>query len=395
MADGHEHAPCQSLGPTLAQGTTVGPNNTAGREVGQVPLATQVSPFLSPHLCLPPLRDMDPASPLTIAPVQRLLQTAERSQRVVRRFVPSSRGDLHPPDVAKLQDSLADTLSKTYSETYWASTQSIYTRFITFAQDLHARKYKFTLVEMGLLWVQMLLDDGSIHVQSAPQYLTNLSSALKAFHGLNIMDEEDSHLWTMFRRAMYREGALNPLHQAPPLKFETMLDIARDPSQPVMHRMSVVVAWLTAARGADLRILTRRRISLQGNELKLDFTGAKNDPFRLGLHSTVVVPEEFIEPLRTYLESVSPDQQPFPMTGDQITRLLRHYDPALSGHSIRRGALRHLLLLGASLGEIRVFGRYKTEEGLLHYLPLADLPLQRQMRTTSHLLFQAVANPQH
>lgn len=293
-----------------------------------------------------------------------------------------------------LQSSLANTLSLTYSEKYWTSTQSIYNRFIAFATNLQDRLYNFSLVEMGLLWVQMLLDDGSINIQSAPQYLTNLSAALKAFHGLDIADESDFHLWTMFRRSMSRQGARTPLHQAPPLSYDMMIAIVTDCTAQVQDRMAVLIGWLSAARGADLRNLTRERITLTGNELKLDFTGAKNDPFQEGLHCTIDVPVEFLEPLRAYLDQFTPGSKPFPLTSDQLSAFLRQYDSNLSGHSIRRGALRHLLLQGASLEAIRIFGRYRTEEGLLHYLPLAELPRQRAIRDTSRLLSRAVATPQ-
>ena len=293
-------------------------------------------------------------------------------------------------DVPKLQRHLATTLSQAFSESYNASNASVYNRMIEFTTDLQRRGHNFSLIHSSLLWMQMLLDNGEVSAQGAYQYTINLAAALRQFHGIDIPSEDDQHLWSMFRRALLRQGAKVPSRQAPPMKHETMRRIVNDRGRSTQERVSVAIAWLTAARGADLRNLTMSRIRLVGNdEMMLDFTGTKTDPFREGLHSTIRLPPDLAPMIVEYLYQFrsQPEAHPFPLTGAQLTALVRDYDPTLSGHSIRRGSLQHLLLKGAELDAIRRFGRYRTLEGLLHYLPLAELPLQRQIAETSVLLF--------
>ena len=289
-------------------------------------------------------------------------------------------------NVLQLQKAVAKTLSAAFSDKYNASNTSVYNRYLLFVEDLTKKGYSFSPVQSGLLWIQHL-DSQQIIVTSAGQYLVNLAAALRIFEGLHLDLEDDRHLWSMFRRSLARAGSLKPLRQAPPILFCLVVIIINDTTRTLEERVSVLVGWLSAARGADLRSLTTEKCSITGCELALDFTGVKNDPFKMGLHCTVEVPEEWLPLLQQHLTQCEQmGTKPFTLTSAQITALLRLYDESLSGHSIRRGSLQHLLERGATLAQIQQFGRYRSEEALLHYLPAAKLPQQRELVTTSQLL---------
>ena len=279
------------------------------------------------------------------------------------------------------------TLSKALADTTWASIISVYRRFQEFTQSVQTiTSTTYTHPEFAVLFIQDLLSQNQIQPPSAHQYIVDLRTAWRIFAGY----QDDTPLLATFQRALRRMGALVPKSQAPPLTGELLSQVIQRLFYRPRLRMAIIIAWLTAARGADLRSLTKKRFTWLHDRITVDFTGTKTDPFQEGLHSSVILPAHTEADLRRILDSSLDDEKIFPFSNAEITSALREVDPTLSAHSIRRGSLQALLLKGVPIESIQEFGRYKTLQGLLHYLPLAALPKQQKIARLSTLLGEEI-----
>jgi len=264
---------------------------------------------------------------------------------------------------------------------------SVYLRLQQFREELP--RAMRGLVASAVLFVQFLLDSGHLELSSAHQYCVLVASGYRLYDGVVLEDSSDRHLWALFRRALRRGGALVPKNQAPPLTPVQFAETIERKTLCMRMRLAILVAWLSAARGADLRSLKKERFVLEKRgTYTLDFTGTKTDPFQEGLFSRITFPEAYILPFEALMTSLGHDENVFPFSNHAITSALRATDPLLSAHSIRRGALTALLLRGSTLEDLRAFGRYRGVEGLLHYLPLARLPHLKKVEEMSRILHE-------
>ena len=313
----------------------------------------------------------------------RITYTSSASPTKPGEVCVSLVGLLHVADLAR------EMLSDAYSTKYSESLVSIYRRYNSFRDAAlslllsHPSHY-----EMAIYFVQHQLWQSTIELPSALQYTVELTTALKLWEGVDPDTSPARHLWRLYQRALRRAGALVPKHQAPAMQLTELEQILEDGTLTMRMRLAILVAWLTSARGSDLRVLFPKHVEKQPQgHFSVLFTGGKTDPFLLGQGTGMDLPGPWEKVLCDLIVRCSDTGEPlFPYRNDSITRVLRTANPSLSAHSIRRGSLQHLLLKGVPISKLTEFGRYKTVSGLLHYLPLAKLPSVLEAASTTQLL---------
>ncbi|KAJ9473756.1 Gag-Pro-Pol polyprotein [Diplonema papillatum] len=238
---------------------------------------------------------------------------------------------------------------------------SVYRRFLEFRHHWETRfGTPLDVPTAVVLFVTRLLSRelNPISPSTAIQYVVNVQSAEKRL-GRPI----ESQLVRDFVRSLKRAGALRPTKQAVPATKEDVERAVRLESDPVM-RLAITLAWQGAARVDDVLTREARNVTESSDFWSVNWVGSKSDPFRLGQVTGVVLPPPQDQTLRSLLRSTRPGQRIF--AGVTFRR------EALTGHSLRRGALFRLLRMGVDLDTLRRVSRHSTQDALVRYLPEAE-----------------------
>ncbi|KAJ9440324.1 hypothetical protein DIPPA_23786 [Diplonema papillatum] len=152
-------------------------------------------------------------------------------------------------------------------------------------------------------------------------------------------------------------------------------------------RLAITLAWQGAARVDDVLTREARNVTESSDFWSVNWVGSKSDPFRLGQVTGVVLPPPQDQTLRSLLRSTRPGQRIFAgVTFRRVVAALKRANQALTGHSLRRGALFRLLRMGVDLDTLRRVSRHSTQDALVRYLPEAEVPLVRETAGASATL---------
>ncbi|KAJ9436999.1 Synaptobrevin-like protein YKT6 [Diplonema papillatum] len=247
---------------------------------------------------------------------------------------------------------------------------SVYRRFLEFRHHWETRfGTPLDVPTAVVLFVTRLLSRelNPISPSTAIQYVVNVQSAEKRL-GRPI----ESQLVRDFVRSLKRAGALRPTKQAVPATKEDVERAVRLESDPVM-RLAITLAWQGAARVDDVLTREARNVTESSDFWSVNWVGSKSDPFRLGQVTGVVLPPPQDQTLRSLLRSTRPGQRIFAgVTFRRVVAALKRANQALTGHSLRRGALFRLLRMGVDLDTLRRVSRHSTQDALVRYLPEAE-----------------------
>ncbi|KAJ9469488.1 hypothetical protein DIPPA_24973, partial [Diplonema papillatum] len=261
---------------------------------------------------------------------------------------------------------------------------SVYRRFLEFRRHWDAEADSQLDVPTALvLFVTRLLSRGDICAASAVQYVVNVQSAEK-----RLGRPVDSQLVRDFVRSLKRAGAMKPSKQAVPVtKDELHLAVALEADPRV--RVALALAWQGAARVDDVLTRKAEHVTESAGFWAVNWVGSKSDPFRLGQVTGVILPPAQDQELRTLLSQTPPGRLLFPdLPFRRVVTALKRANISLSGHSLRRGALFHLLRSGIDLKVIQSVSRHTTLSALMRYLPEAEVPL---VRNTARAIGEALA----
>ena len=274
------------------------------------------------------------------------------------------------------------TLSGALAPSTWRGQISVARRMMDFRVQWEAwTGHPLAVDEAILLWLSKKSVVDGLKPSALLQYLQNLKAWAKRAGFL----EHPTPMLRDLERSYKRSGALRPSRQAVPADLATVRQAIDGESSPVV-RVALEVAFKAAARVGDLLKLDVRALSFEDSYVGFDWSGGKSDPFRLGRTTGVALSPQAFDFLQTRCRSLPPDAPAFPTTRQKLVAALRRVDPQLSGHSLRRGALMHLMQKGHSLAEMMSVSRHATVESLLHYIPLAKAhPAREAVRVSASL----------
>ncbi|KAJ9441494.1 hypothetical protein DIPPA_29707 [Diplonema papillatum] len=337
-----------------------------------------------------------PASPPSSGGRGTRRQQEERvSVSVLDRFPPPPRATsggrallLEPPLSNGERERLVGKANSYIGDALALSTRrgvhSVYRRFLEFRRHWETRfGTPLDVPTAVVLFVTRLLsrEPNSISTSTAVQYVVNIQSAERRL-GRPI----ESQLVRDFIRSLKRAGALRPAKQAVPATKEDVARAVRLETDPVM-RLAITLAWQGAARVDDVLTREARNVTESPDFWSVNWVGSKSDPFRLGQVTGVVLPPEEDETLRSLLRSARPGQRIFAgVTFRRVVAALKRSNQALTGHSLRRGALFRLLKMGVDLDTLQRVSRHATQDALVRYLPEAEVPLVRETACASATL---------
>ncbi|KAJ9435067.1 hypothetical protein DIPPA_31853, partial [Diplonema papillatum] len=256
---------------------------------------------------------------------------------------------------------------------------SVYRRFLEFRRHWEAVSDDPLDVPTALvLFVTRLLARGDICAASAVQYVVNVQSAEK-----RLGRPVDSQLVRDFVRSLKRAGAMKPSKQAVPVTKDELHHAVRLESDPGV-RVALALAWQGAARVDDVLTRKAEHITEGAGFWAVNWVGSKSDPFRLGQVTGVILPPAQDQELRSLLSQTPPGRLLFPnIPFRRVVSALKRANLSLTGHSLRRGALFHLLRSGVDLRVIQSVSRHTTLSALMRYLPEAEVPLVRNTAEAS------------
>ncbi|KAJ9454713.1 hypothetical protein DIPPA_29210 [Diplonema papillatum] len=256
---------------------------------------------------------------------------------------------------------------------------SVYRRFLEFRRHWEAVSDDPLDVPTALvLFVTRLLARGDICAASAVQYVVNVQSAEK-----RLGRPVDSQLVRDFVRSLKRAGAMKPSKQAVPVTKDELHHAVRLESDPSV-RVALALAWQGAARVDDVLTRKAEHITEGAGFWAVNWVGSKSDPFRLGQVTGVILPPAQDQELRSLLSQTPPGRLLFPnIPFRRVVSALKRANLSLTGHSLRRGALFHLLRSGVDLRVIQSVSRHTTLSALMRYLPEAEVPLVRNTAEAS------------
>lgn len=167
----------------------------------------------------------------------------------------------------------------------------------------------------------------------------------------------------MLIKALQRQGAEIPLHQALPLTREQLLHAAR--SLPRVEQAILLLAWKTASRIGEavelrpdnlLELSTERIIVRWGTLPK----SQKTNPFTATNYAVIVgsLTAEIATTLQT--SRTGPRERYTTWTAPQMAaHITKTFGRGYSGHSVKRGALTHLLTTNTPLNIIQLLAKHK------------------------------------
>eukprot|EP01063_Lacrimia_lanifica_P003275 TRINITY_DN11742_c0_g1_i2.p1 TRINITY_DN11742_c0_g1~~TRINITY_DN11742_c0_g1_i2.p1 ORF type:complete len:292 (-),score=20.23 TRINITY_DN11742_c0_g1_i2:202-1077(-) len=198
-----------------------------------------------------------------------------------------------------------------------------------------------------------------------------------------------------FVRGLRRLGACRPSWQAKPATWNQTAR-AVELERHGLTRLALLVGRGGASRVADVTTLVGRDVEfIEGaGHVAINWYDTKSDPFRLGQTTGSACRTGRFGRLRARVAQIQPDQLVFgrpkgapadhPGTSySRISAALKRVDKALTGHSIRRGALHELLYQGVRLEQIRTLSRHSCINALVRYLPAAELQVAKTTATLS------------
>lgn len=218
-----------------------------------------------------------------------------------------------------------------------------------------------------IFWVEMKIDDGDITAGTPVRYVKRLEQLYRRRCGAS------SPLMADYRRALIRDG-LVPGPGATPTTYTELLRAVQQASQPT-ERMQLLAMWLLAGRCEDARRLKARDCKIEERDqaedpLLVKVTWLEGAPKRPGeaLMDYMVVPSHLANEMTDHLHSCRPNEHPFTLSSNRITELLRAVNPELTSHSLKKGALRYLVVQGRPLHEVMHKARHSSEKQTRDYL---------------------------
>ena len=209
------------------------------------------------------------------------------------------------------------------------------------------------------------------------QHTMTLAGALKRLDGELI---SQSQLVRDYRQALKRGGALLSDRQAKPALFSQVQAVLDRLPMGVL-RLAIALCWAGAARASDVLRLRRQELVIRSDSsIQVHWTKTKSDPYQLGHFSGVLRPQE-TNFLFAHLSSLNPQDQ-LKVISDELKKTCQE----LTSHSLRRGAVQHLVGREVDLEMIPQLTRHSDVNAVVRYAYEAGGAVTASSAETSRLL---------
>ncbi len=153
---------------------------------------------------------------------------------------------------------------------------------------------------------------------------------------------------------------------------------------------AIALTWLTAGRLGEVLKLPRQHLRHDDKPMSLKLSITKGV---FGAQEKTIPPGPLSDIVRSWATSCSPTvsghaTRLFSCSRPQVIAALRSIDPALSGHSLRRGALTHADRIGVDSADLQVMSGHKSTTMLQRYIGRACSSRRSAMIRTGAALQQ-------
>lgn len=277
----------------------------------------------------------------------------------------------------------ASNLAKIYRAVWAKSTLSkrknLYLRF----NEWLARHHRPLTDHSATLF----LESTGVTKQARHQYGKELMAIL------NRMQYSTSRL-SLYLTGLRALGALMPIKQAKPMPREQVLKIVANGRIPQDVKVALMVAWKTASRWGEVELLTGENfIHRAPDQIIIDWERktktTRSDPYRASKYT--VIEGEMTEEIFRTVATMGPEQNLTRHTTKQLEKILRNLGGGYSAHSIKHGAMAHLVRLGAqglvTVDQLELIAKHKKASQIA---PTTVRYLQDKVATARFLGTQAV-----
>ena len=341
---------------------------------------------------LPSTSTQRPTHVLTRAEISRV--TKAPVTRAQQLFAARIEGNLEtrvkfpPLTRAELQPLAEETMLGARGTSRWKDVESRWKQFIAWSATIVEGE------EMAIAMEWLICMFLEMKMRSEPPNRLAPVSALK--YGGDLMmcaartgNDFDGPTIKEYLAAVGRKG-IKPANQAIAAKYEQVVQALRQLTES--EAVGMMLAWITASRIGEMAHLLRENFRREGSPDEhlwvVEFPYHKGDPFKLGTVNTVYL-GAWAARIEKHLGSLRPGQKVTTLTTERAAAVLEYVDPALSAHSIKRGALVALLRAGVPLSVIQAYAKHKDIETLYIYLPRAEVALHMGMHDASRALCPA------
>jgi hypothetical protein len=295
---------------------------------------------------------------------------------------------------ATVMAALAERLDHSKALATWRNWGSVANNFREF-DNLNRRTFadydEMSLDVRMAYWVELKIQDGDLHRGTPVRYVKRLEQLYRKRFG------KGSQVTADYRHALQRDG-FNVGKGAIPATYEEVL-LAMRHARRRGERMQLLAMWLLTGRCEDARRLKQEDFELgdeaQGAPLLVKVKWSEGAPKKPGEArvDVMVVPPEFTREMRAHIEKYSPERHPFTLSSDRISTLLRAANPELTSHSIKKGALRYLVLNGHKAEEVMHKARHSTLKQTRSYIGEELYGFLYNVRDVSLTLARALLPP--
>lgn len=258
-------------------------------------------------------------------------------------------------------------LEESKAPSTWGVIASVANQFQAFDRAQRLPAYRaLPLDERMAMWLHHKIDNQEIHRQSPVTYAKILSGIFRKITG------EGSEILKELTAGLRRTTA--PSQGALPLSVEALRRLLAKSQWPPL-RCQILMQWVTASRSDDMN-------RIRAKDLKFDTVGAHyrvTTTWWVGtkgshLPYTDISYLPYLEwlRLRRYVNQFPADQKVFRLDPEAMTAAMRNLlqtnDPRLSSHSLKKGALVHLINQGFTLGEVAYKAKHQSTELLRVYV---------------------------
>ncbi len=172
-----------------------------------------------------------------------------------------------------------------------------------------------------------------------------------------------------------RMSATDQVTQAHPITKDSLATLLQSllRSNQMELRAFLALAWMLAGRIGEVLVIPRAHLRQQQFPVTIKFSYLKG----VYGHQEKTLPPgalcDIVCAWAAFLEQTQPKRKRlFHLTRAKVMTALKAFDPRLSGHSFRRGALQHADQHGAAGADLQVLSGHKTPHILQRYLGRAS-----------------------
>lgn len=242
-----------------------------------------------------------------------------------------------------------------------SGTVTIRTAAMNLAKVYRALWAKSTLAKRKNLYLRfkewIALHQRPLTDHSATLFLETTGTTKQAKHQygkelmaiLNRMQVPTARL-SLYLSGLRALGALMPLKQAKPIARESVLRIAAMNINP-NFKAALLVAWKTASRWGEVQQLTGENFIFRSRtQIIIDWERktktTRSDPYRASKYT--VIEGELTEDIFLVVKDLTASQRLTTVSTERLGRFLKEtLGNGFSAHSIKHGAMSHLVRLGA------------------------------------------------